>query len=124
MENISVLALDPQTRDLCFDADGMMRQVYDGEAIAQNIRNNLLTWKEEFPLNTAHGTDWPRVAGQPLSEALEDADDVLRASIFQEPYVREITELTPELDGRTLGAAFTGALYDGSVIRMEVNTDG
>ena len=63
MANIMTLALDPETRDLMFDADGMLQCVYDGEAIAQNIRNNLHTWKGEFPLNTAHGTDWERVVG-------------------------------------------------------------
>lgn len=124
MENISVLALDPKTRDLCFDAGGSMLQLWDAEAIAQNIRNNLLTWKGEFPLNAAHGTDWPRVVGQPLSEAADEADDVLRSSIFQEPYVREITELTPQLEGRTLGVAFAGVLYDGSAVRLEVDADG
>ena len=92
----------------------------DGNAIAQNIRNNLLTWKGEFPLNTGHGTEWQRVMGRPISEAQDEADDVLRASIFQEPYVKEIDELTPEITGRSLGAEFTGTLYDGSTVRMEV----
>lgn len=124
MGNISVLALDPKTRDLCFDADGNMLKLWDSEAIAQNIRNNLLTWKGEFPLNTAHGTDWPRVVGRSLSEGVDEADDVLRSSIFQEPYVREITELTPQLEGRALGAVFTGVLYDGSTVRLEVDADG
>ena len=52
MANITVLALDPQTGDLCFDANGMLMLREDAEAIAQNVRNNLLTWKGEFPLNT------------------------------------------------------------------------
>ena len=90
MAKISALKLDPETRDLCFDADGIMEVVEDGNAIAQNIRNNLLTWKGEFPLNTGHGTEWQRVMGRPISEAQDEADDVLRASIFQEPYVKEI----------------------------------
>ena len=55
MANITVLALDPQTGDLCFDANGMLMLREDAEAIAQNVRNNLLTWKGEFPLNTDHG---------------------------------------------------------------------
>lgn len=120
MAKISALKLDPETRDLCFDADGIMEVVEDGNAIAQNIRNNLLTWKGEFPLNTGHGTEWQRVMGRPISEAQDEADDVLRASIFQEPYVKEIDELTPEITGRNLGAEFTGTLYDGSTVRMEV----
>lgn len=123
MANITVLALDEETRDLVFDDAGMMELREDGEAIAQNIRNNLLTWKGEFPLNTDHGTDWGRVVAQPLSTALDEADDVLRASIFQEPYVRQIDELTPRLDGRNLGAEFAGSLYDGSIVRMEVKAN-
>ena len=123
MANITVLALDEETRDLVFDEDGIMALREDGEAIAQNIRNNLLTWKGEFPLNTDHGTDWGRVVSQPLSAALDEADDVLRASIFQEPYVRQIDELTPRLDGRTLGAEFAGSLYDGSTVRTEVKAN-
>lgn len=123
MANITVLALDEETRDIVFDGAGMMELREDGEAIAQNIRNNLLTWKGEFPLNTDHGTDWSRVAGQPLSTALDEADDVLRDSIFQEPYVRQIDELTPKLEGRSLGAEFSGTLYDGTTVRTEVKTN-
>ena len=114
MANIMTLALDPETRDLMFDADGMLQCVYDGEAIAQNIRNNLHTWKGEFPLNTAHGTDWERVVGRPKSEAEDEADDV----------VREIESLAITADGRSIGADFSGILYDGSTIRVGVNTDG
>ena len=73
MANITVLALDPQTGDLCFDANGMLMLREDAEAIAQNVRNNLLTWKGEFPLNTDHGTDWERVVQQPRSEAVDEA---------------------------------------------------
>lgn len=122
MENIMVLALNEE-RDIYFDDDGMLARRYDGEAITQNIQNNLLTWKGEFPLNTDHGTDWPRVVGRPASEALDEADDVLRDSIFQEPYVRQIDELTPKLEGRSLGAEFSGTLYDGTTVRTEVKTN-
>ena len=100
MANITVLALDPQTGDLCFDANGMLMLREDAEAIAQNVRNNLLTWKGEFPLNTD------------------------RSSIFQEPYVQEISSLSMTADGRALGVEFSGVLYNGETIRVEVNTGG
>lgn len=120
MANMMTLALDPATYDLFFDEDGMMACVYDSEVIAQNIRNNLLTWKGEFPLNMDHGTEWERVAGHPLGEAYDEADDILRVSIFQEPYVQTIDALTPLLEGRRLGAEFTATLYDSSTVRLEV----
>lgn len=120
MADITVLKLAQDTRDLCFDKGGIMETLEDGEAIAQNIRNNLLTWQGEFELNTDHGTDWARVVGRPIGAALDEADDVLRKSIFQEPYVREIDTITPKVDGRSLGAEFTGTLYDGSTVRLEV----
>lgn len=124
MANITVLALDPETRDLCFDDDGIMMSRTDSDAIAQNIWTNLLTWKGEFPLNTGHGTDWTRVVGQPTNEGVDASDDVIRESVFQEPYVREITGLIPELDGRNIGVELQANLYDGSTIRMEVKADG
>lgn len=100
----------------------MLRE--DAEAIAQNVRNNLLTWKGEFPLNTDHGTDWERVVQQPRSEAVDEADSVVRSSIFQEPYVQEISSLSMTADGRALGVEFSGVLYNGKTIRVEVNTGG
>ncbi len=123
MADITVLKIDARTRDLCFDDDGIMETLEDGEAIAQNIRNNLLAWKGEFDLVPAHGTEWERVAGLHPNRAVDEADDVLRRSIFQEPYVQEIEKLDVQTEGRTLAADFSGKLYDGSTVRVEVNTD-
>ena len=109
MANITVLALDPQTGDLCFDANGMLMLREDAG---------------EFPLNTDHGTDWERVVQQPRSEAVDEADSVVRSSIFQEPYVQEISSLSMTADGRALGVEFSGVLYNGETIRVEVNTGG
>ena len=117
------MKLDPESRDLCFDADGIMDQLEDGEAIAQNIRNNLNTWKGEFELDTSHGTAWERIVGQHSSGIEDEVDDVLRASIFQEPYVREIESLTPLVEGRKIGAEFYGTLYDGSTVRVEAKSE-
>lgn len=123
MAKITVLKLDPESRDLCFDADGIMDHLEDGEAIAQNIRNNLNTWKGEFELDTGHGTAWERVVGKAASGVEDEADDVIRASIFQEPYVREIESLTPLVEGRKIGAEFSGTLYDGSTVRVEAKSE-
>lgn len=48
---------------------------------------------------------------------------MLRASIFQEPYVREIESLTPLVEGRKIGAEFYGTLYDGSTVRVEAKSE-
>ena len=115
----------PERVDLrSFERQGMLMLREDAEAIAQNVRNNLLTWKGEFPLNTDHGTDWERVVQQPRSEAVDEADSVVRSSIFQEPYVQEISSLSMTADGRALGVEFSGVLYNGETIRVEVNTGG
>ncbi len=124
MADRMTLALDRETRDLVIDSSGMMQCVYDGEAVCQNIRNCLLTWRGEFPLHTGHGTAWDRVAGKPALEAEDQADDVVRAAIFQEPCVREISELTVRTEGRGMEIGFSGVLYDGSAVRMEVSADG
>lgn len=123
MAKITVLKLDPESRDLCFDSDGILDQLEDAEAIAQNIRNNLNTWKGEFELDTSHGTEWERVVGQPSFGAEDESDDVLRKSIFQEPYVREIESLSCAVDGRSIEADFSGTLYDGSTVRVEVKSE-
>ena len=54
-----------------------------------------------------HGTDWERVVQQPRSEAVDEADSVVRSSIFQEPYVQEISSLSMTADGRALGVEFS-----------------
>lgn len=123
MAKITVLKLDPESRDLCFDSDGILDQLEDAEAIAQNIRNNLNTWRGEFELDTSHGTEWERVVGQPTSDIEDESDDVLRESIFQEPYVREIESLSCAIDGRSIEADFSGTLYDGSTVRVEVKRE-
>lgn len=123
MAKITVLKLDPESRDLCFDSEGILDQLEDAEAIAQNIRNNLNTWRGEFELDTSHGTEWERVVGQPTSDIEDESDDVLRESIFQEPYVREIESLSCAIDGRTIEADFSGTLYDGSTVRVEVKSE-
>jgi len=123
MAKITVLKLAPENRDLCFDADGIMDHLEDAEAIAQNIRNNLNTWKGEFELDTSHGTEWKRIVGQHSSDIEDEADDVLRASIFQEPYVREIESLTPLVEGREIRVEFHGTLYDGSTVRVEAKSE-
>lgn len=124
MADISVLQLDEDTRDLCFDEDGNLACLYDAEAITQNIRNNLNTWKGEFPLDTEHGMDWDSVVQSPISDATSRADDAARKAIFQEPYVKTIDELEISTENRKLTIDFDGTLYDSSTVRLEVSKNG
>lgn len=120
MANISVLKLDDE-RDLCFDENGDMESLYDAEAIAQNVTNELRAWKGEFPLDLSHGMDWESVVAQPPDEAQAEADDAARTAIFHEPYVQTIDELEITTAERQLTIDYTGTLYDGSTIRLEVS---
>jgi hypothetical protein len=124
MANITVLALDPQTGDLCFDANGMLMLREDAEAIAQNSQKQSSDMERRISTQYRSWTDWERVVQQPRSEAVDEADSVVRSSIFQEPYVQEISSLSMTADGRALGVEFSGVLYNGETIRVEVNTGG
>ena len=49
-----------------------------------------------------------------------DAETVLRTAIFQETNVQYIDSLTVTRSGRSIAAAFTGRLKDGTPISLEV----
>lgn len=115
------LKIDPTTRDLVLDADGSFEQVQGDDAVEQAIRLTLLTWKEEFPLYTAHGTDYRRIMGKKPYELQEDEiAEVIREAIYQVAEVRQLDELEITRDGRTLSVAFAVTLDNGHMISMEV----
>lgn len=121
-ENMA-LRIDPETRDLVFDADGNMEQVFGDETTSQNIRLTLQAWKGEFFLDVNHGTEYDRILGKkPHELPYDEVGEVLRDAIFQEPDVSQIEEVTGEIDGRKATAAFRAALYSGQEISMEVTT--
>lgn len=115
--NEFTLKLDPETRDICFDADGML-EIIDGAAVyAQNVRNNLNTWKGEFLLDETHGTDYDRILARDFGDI---SDDVYRESIFQEPMMAVINSLTTQRNSRDLEVSFKGELVGGKLLEMEV----
>ena len=119
--NMSVL-IDQETMDLEFDDEGIMIMILGDNTTAQCVRLTLLAQKGDFPLDTTHGTDLNRILGRKNNELEEDeADEVLRAGIFQETDVASVDSMTVDLDGRALGAEFTGTLFSGKTISMEVN---
>lgn len=122
MEDMTFL-IDPETRDLVLDENGDFVRIYDEEAVAQNIRNTLLAWKGEWPLNLEHGTDYARIMGLKGADYDQDrAEEVIREAIFQEPMIRQIDELKLVRADRELTVSFTATLTNGKTITLEVTT--
>lgn len=111
--------IDPDTRDLCFDKDGMLETVSDQEAAAQGVRMALTAFKGDFDLVPEHGTDYEQILGVEADE--ETMDEVVREAIFQEDRVSAIDELSVSTANRTVEINFSGTLNNGEKISMEVN---
>ena len=110
MDRNMTLKIDPETLDIPLDEDGNMVLIYGDETTAQCVRLTLLTWKGGFPLDESHGSDLEN----------DEVEEVLREAIFQETDVEQIDQLDTETDGRELSVAFSGTLYSGQTISMEV----
>lgn len=111
--------IDPDTRDLCFDKDGMLETVSDQKAAVQGVRMALTAFKGDFDLVPEHGTDYEQILGVEADE--ETMDEVVREAIFQEDLVSAIDELSVSTANRTVEINFTGTLNNGEKISMEVN---
>lgn len=116
MAENQTLKIDPDTRDLVLE-DGALAMISGAETVAQCVRLTLETFKGEWFLDTAHGTDYDRIIG----DGDGDPDTVLRAAIFQETNVQYIDSLEVTRQGRQLTAAFSGRLADGTEISVEVS---
>lgn len=121
MDRNMTLKIDPETMDIPIDENGDMTLIYGDETTAQCVRLTLLTWKGGFPLDGSHGTEYDRILGRKRSELEEDeVEEVLRDAILQETDVEQIDQLDATIDGRGLEVAFSGTLYSGQSISMEV----
>ena len=119
-ENMTLL-IDPETRDLVFDAEGSFQKIYDEDTVVQNIRHALVTWKQEFFADPEHGTDYERIMGTNQNEIEnEEIKEILREAIFQEPDVSRIDEMTVSYDGRSVSAMFSATLVNDEQISLEV----
>ncbi|GHU69634.1 hypothetical protein FACS1894184_13960 [Clostridia bacterium] len=115
------LRIDPQTQDLTFDSDGNMELIYDRETTAQCVRLTLLAYHGDFPLDTTHGTQWPRILGRKLSDLQDDeAAGILREAILQETEVRYVDSMSITRDDRVLGVEFDATLVDGDDLNLGV----
>lgn len=111
--------IDPDTRDLCFDKDGILKTVSDQEAAVQGVRMALTAFKGDFDLVPEHGADYEQIMGVEADD--ETMDEVVREAIFQEDRISAIDELSVSTANRTVEINFTGTLNNGEKISMEVN---
>lgn len=120
MDNMTFL-IDPETRDLVFDEDGSFKKLYDADTTAQNVRHALLTWKAEFFADDTHGTDYERVFGMSQNDIEDDeVKEVIRESVFQEPDVSRVDEITVSYDRRSISVMLSAVLVSGEAIALEV----
>ena len=119
----TTLRIDLDSRDLVVDENGFIEQISGDETTAQCVRLTLQTWKEEFFLDTTHGTEYDRVLGKkPHELATNEVDEVMRDAIFQESDVSQVDDLTTEIGSKTVTLAFEATLYSGNKLGMEVTT--
>jgi hypothetical protein len=114
------LYLDNETHDIAI-ADGTFVMTADAAAIVQNIRNTLLVYLGEFPLDEEHGTDWERVFGE-ANITDEEISEIVRDAIFQEEFVQEVESVTilRNETARSINVLFIAVLGDGTTIQQEV----
>lgn len=124
MDDNYTLRIDPNTRDLVLDDDGVMETVAGPRTSAQCVRLTLQAWSGEFPFVPSHGTEYERIMGKKPSEMDEDEiPEVIRDAVFQEPDVQEVQEVSyNHLENRALEVSVLGRLADGETINVEVTT--
>ena len=122
MNDDFTLRIDPQTRDIVFDEDGMLETISGDEATAQAVRQTLLVYKGEFPLVPSHGTDYEKIMGKKPNELEDDeVPEVIREGVFQEPEVTEVDGVEFNIAGRSMDISVSGRLASGNTITAEVS---
>ena len=122
MNDDFTLRIDPQTRDIVFDEDGMLETISGDEATAQAVRQTLLVYKGEFPLVPSHGTDSEKIMGKKPNELEDDeVPEVIREGVFQEPEVTEVDGVEFNIAGRSMDISVSGRLASGNTITSEVS---
>ena len=122
MNDDFTLRIDPQTRDIVFDEDGMLETISGDEATAQAVRQTLLVYKGEFPLVPSHGTDYEKIMGKKPNELEDDeVPEVIREGVFQEPEVTEVDGVEINIAGRSMDISVSGRLASGNTITSEVS---
>lgn len=118
--NEFTLKIDAKTRDLIFDEDGMLEIVEGDDVYVQNVDNTLNTRLGEFFLDETHGTDFDRILDNNFSDVWDEAEEVVRDAILQEPQISLINTISVSVQAnRALSVSFTGELASGETISME-----
>lgn len=124
MDENWTLKIDPDSRDIILDDAGVLETVSGDETTAQAVRLTLEVYKGEFPFDPAHGTEYKRIMGRKRRDLEEDeVPEVIRAAVFQEPQVAEVSSVEYELEGRGLEISVTGRLQSGRTITTEVSAE-
>ena len=122
MNDDFTLRIDPQTRDIVFDEDGMLETISGDEATAQAVRQTLLVYKGEFPLVPSHGKKKKKIMGKKPNELEDDeVPEVIREGVFQEPEVTEVDGVEFNIAGRSMDISVSGRLASGNTITSEVS---
>lgn len=123
MEENYTLKIDPESRDIVLDGDGILETISGDETSAQAVRLTLEVYRGEFPFDPTHGTDYEKIMGKKAHDLDEDEiPEVIRDAVFQEPAVAEVDGIDYEISGRSLSASITGRFTSGAPISMEVKT--
>ncbi|MFV0240776.1 MAG: hypothetical protein ACK5H4_12160 [Lacrimispora sphenoides] len=93
MENIT-WEIDPNTKDLVFDNEGLLKTIEDDRTCIQNIRLALESWKGDFDLVPDHGTDYAQILGGQADEDI--THEVILEAIFQEDRMGVLESLVVE----------------------------
>lgn len=119
----TALKIDSGSRDLVFDSAGNFAMISGDDTTCQAIRLTLQAWKEDFPLDIYHGTDYEAIVQVKASDLMPgEREDIITEAIFQETEVKEITSLgiIDNKKDRSMDCAFTAVLADDTEIEMEV----
>ena len=116
----TVWKIDPDTRDIVFDGEGILATLEDEGGSAQRVRVALGAWKGDFPPVPEHGTDYGRLFSEGCSR--EEQAEIVRDAVFQEEGVSQVERLAVTDTGRrTVNISFDGQLADGGRISTEVS---
>jgi hypothetical protein len=113
--------IDPDTKDLTFDNEGILKNVSGDSTSVQNVRMTLESWIGDFDLVPDHGTDYEKILVDQVDE--DTAEEIIREAIFQEDTMGVLGNISIDRDEkRKLNISFSGQLDTGTAIDMEVNT--